>query len=104
MPHETHIHFKGKGVVDFLENVALAWRAKYPQRAKAYLRTLKNEQTALVNPTGMSKKGNFKYTGSIPEDIYNVLEKKYPYFFRDPKNMRAFQEIFMGKYAPERIL
>lgn len=104
MPNETHVYFKGKGVRDFLENVAIAWKARYPERARQYQEVLKNDQLALVNPTGMSKKGNLQYRGAIPEDIFNVLEKKFPYFFRDPKNMRAFQNIFMGKYAPERII
>jgi len=104
MPHETHIHFKGKGVRDFLENVALAWKARYPQRAKEYLRVLKQEQTVLVNPTGMSKKGNLRYTGAIPEDIFTLLENKYPYFFRSPQNMRAFQDVFMQGFAPESII
>ena len=104
MANETHIHLKGKGVRDFLENMALAWRAKYPQRAAEYLRVLKEDATARVNPTGMSRKGNFRYKGAIPEDIFNVLEKKYPYFFRSHENMKAFQEIFIGKYAPDNII
>lgn len=101
MPHEANIHLKGKGVRDFLENVAIAWRAKYPQRANAYLEVLKKDRNGQVNPTGMSNDGNLQFKGAIPADVFHVIVKKYPYFFRSHKNMRIFQEIFMGAYSPQ---
>lgn len=104
MPNETHIHFKRKGVEDYLKKIALAWRAKFPQRAKAYEEVLKDDKKGMVNPSGMSKCGNLRFTGAVPVDVFHVIIRKYPYFFRDPKNVRTFQEIFLGKYAPERIL
>jgi hypothetical protein len=93
---------KNKGVRDFLENVALAWRAKYPQRARLYLETLKRDKKALVGPSGMSRTGILQFKGAIPADVFTVVERKYPYFFRDHRNMRIFQEIFMGSFSPQK--
>lgn len=100
MPNEKHVYFKNKGLRDFLENVCLAWRAKFPAKAKAYDRQLLETKRALLNPSGMSKNGDLMYTSMIPTDIFYLLERKYPRFFRDPKNIKAFQDIFMGSMKP----
>jgi len=103
MPNEGHVYLKNKGVRDYLENVAWAWRAKYPKRAARYKQLLAEEKKALVNPTGMSKDGNLKYTGMIPQDVFIVIERKHVNFFKNPNNMRIFQEIFMKTYAPDKV-
>jgi len=102
MAHETHVQIKNKGVRDFLENVSLAWKAKYPGRAALYLETLKRDHKAMVGPTGMSKDGNLQFKGAIPADVFTVIARKYPYFFRSHTNMRIFQEIFMGSLSPQQ--
>jgi hypothetical protein len=102
MPNEANIHMKGQGTRAFLENVSIAWKAKFPQQSKEYRKVLEENINGLVNVAGMSKKGKLKYTGAIPADVFYVIESKYPRFFQDPKNMRIFQEIFMGNLVSER--
>jgi len=98
MPNEKHIYFKNKGVEDFLTNVAIAWKAKYPQLAKLYKEVLEEDKRGLVNASGMSKEGNVMFSGSVPADVFVLITRKYPHFFRNPQNLRKFQEIFCGGY------
>lgn len=100
MPNEKNIHFKGKGVKDFVENVAIAWRAKYPGRAAEYLKVLEHDLRAQANVSGMSKQGKLRYTGAIPTDVFHVIEKKIPGFFSSPDKLKVFQDIFMGDKRP----
>lgn len=92
---------KNKGIDEWLENVYLAWKAKYPERAEMYAALLKERKETLAAPSGMSKTGNLRYTAEIPQELFWVINGKIPDFFRDPANVRKFQEYFMGDAAPE---
>jgi len=92
---------KNKALDEWLQNVALAWRAKFPQRAAMYEVLLKERASTLVNPSGMSADGTLKYTAEVPQELFHVIENKIPGFFRDMKCVRKFQEAFMGDLAPK---
>jgi len=100
MPNEKHIFFKKKAVNDFVENVAIAWRATFPGRAKAYQQQLEQDLKVQVNVSGMTRGGSLRYTGCIPVDVFHVIEQKIPSFFTDPNNLKIFQDIFMGDKRP----
>lgn len=100
MPNEGNILFKKKSVRDFVENVAIAWKAKFPARAKAYKKLIKEDLDAQVNASGMTKGGNLRYTGAIPTDVFYVIERKIPGFFNSPEKLKIFQDMFMGNMRP----
>lgn len=77
----------------FVENVVLAWAAKFPERAELFKRLMKQQIEVLANPSGMSKDGNLMYRGSIPQEIFFVIENKIPNFFNSPQMLRYVQEM-----------
>lgn len=93
---------KDKALDEWLENVALAWRARYPEMAEAYRRLLIENTAAMVNPSGLSGGGTLMYQGEIPQDIFFIIERKMPGFFNDPGKVRKFQQYFMDGFTPER--
>ena len=94
---------KNKGLDEWLENVYLAWSAKFPERARMYRDLLQQRKETLAAPSGMSTDGGLRYTAEIPQELFWVINGKIPNFFRDPGNVRKFQEYFMGDAAPDRV-
>jgi len=91
---------KDKALKEFVENAAMAWKVKYPERARAYRQVLQEDLKAQVNVSGMTKEGRFRFSGSVPADIFYLLEWKFPGFFKSPHKLRIFQDVFMGKMRP----
>ena len=92
---------KNQALNQWLENVALAWRAKFPERAAMYADLLRVRLESLASPTGMSPDGNIQYKAEVPQELYWVINQRIPDFFRSPANVRKFQEYFMGDLAPK---
>ena len=88
---------KDKALNEWLENVALAWRAKFPERARLYSELLKSRIETLARPSGMSKTGNIRYCAEIPQELFYVINGKIHDFFKDPANVRKFQEYFIDE-------
>jgi hypothetical protein len=74
-----------------------AWSRAYPARAAAYIAHLVEEKQRLKISSGMSPDGNFMYKGAIPEELFCVIQRKYPGFFNDPKNYMAVVRTWIGE-------
>ncbi len=91
------IIIKDKALNEWLENVALAWRAKFPERARQYSELLRRRVETLARPSGLSKTGNLRYSAEIPQELFYVINGKIHDFFKDPTNVRKFQEYFIDE-------
>jgi hypothetical protein len=97
--HAPNIWIKDKGVEAYLERIFTIWARDCPAAYEEFLIALRAEYESLWTPSGMSKEGSMALKGIIPQDVYIVIEGKYPGFFRDPRNLYLAHRIMMGDYA-----
>lgn len=90
------IIMKGDALNAWLHNVAVAWRAAFPQQAAAYRQELLRVRESLLNDNGMSGDGVNCIRTVIPSDVFFVINKKIPFFFDDPSLVARFEEYFIG--------
>lgn len=91
------IFVKHQGLEEELKNLWKAWAKAFPSDAAAYIAKVQARRQQLWVSSGMSRDGQFAYTGMIPDRLYFAIVHKWPDFFRDPKNLMTAQRIWMGE-------
>lgn len=92
-----NLFVKNQGLEVELRRIWEVWAQRFPTDAANYLALVQQQRKQLWVSSGMSKEGNFAYTGRIPFLLHHLIERRWPGFFRDPKNYMAALRIFMGE-------
>ena len=91
------VFVKNQGRDETLKSLWKAWVKAFPHDAAVYMQMVQERRQHLWVSDGMSRDGEFAYTGMIPDRLYYAIGQLWPGFFDDPKNLMAAQRIWMGE-------
>lgn len=86
------ILMRNQAIINFLKEVADAYRACFPYKYQQFLDIIAAESANLIKPSGMSADGSMLSYMKLPEHIYTFIKHAalkhlgIDDFFRDPEN------------------